>query len=171
MSSNGRETVSSEDAGAVGDHSSGRSAAVKSGDTDEAPAPSASSAPPSESSASSRSAPAKKKRQAPPTLLDFLTPTFPSRGETSSTSPLVAIFIGYSGGGQFIAYVEVEGNGAAIDRLRAIAEANDDEEFSVRVFSQELTAEKVTECMEAADTEALRTLLTAAMPEGPEGEV
>jgi hypothetical protein len=113
-----------------------------------------------------------KKRKAPPTLLDFFTPTFSSAAAavTRTASPLIAVCATHSGGGSHLVYLQLLGNEEAIDHLRAIAEANDDEEFTVKVFRQQLTRQAVEELMGASNAETLRSLLTAALPEGPQGD-
>ena len=105
-----------------------------------------------------------------PTLLDFVTPVFPSTGVTRTFSSVISIFAGDSAGRMGLFYVELSGNEEAIDRLRAIAEANKDDDFVVKVFTKPLSRHTVRELMGAEDVEALRSLLTAALPEGPEGD-
>ena len=106
-----------------------------------------------------------------PTLLDFLTPQFPAPSQVSTKgSPYTPVFAGHSGGGMGLIYLRHTGNEAAISRLRAIALANNDCEFTVRVFDSTLERARVEELMAVEGVEELRTLLTAAMPEGPAGD-
>ena len=111
------------------------------------------------------------------TLLNFVKATYPpqvSKLQSSSSSPSaeVAIFACYDGGSPDLTYVQLDGNGEALARLRAIAEACEDKSFTVKVWAdaEALTHETVQQLMAISDAEQLRQTLAEALPEGPEGD-
>ena len=108
-----------------------------------------------------------QKREPELTLLDFLKPMFPSTNVPRALFPVIPIFVAHSAGRMGLFYLELSGNEEAIDRLRAIAEANQDDEITIKVFTQRWSQHTVEELMSANDVETLRSLLAAALPEGP----
>ena len=107
-----------------------------------------------------------------PSLSDYVTATYPS----SDIGPwshrpcrFVAVFACYDGGAPFLTFLQADGNEAALERLHAIAEENNDEDFLVRVFiDHALTRDTVHRLMQAkGEVKGLRALLTQALPDGP----
>ena len=109
-------------------------------------------------------------REPDPTLLDFLTPMFSSTDAARALFPVVSIFVSDSAGGMGLFYLELSGNEEAIDRLRLIAEANQDDEQTVKAFTQHLSQRTVEELTATNDVETPLSLLAAALPEGPDDD-
>ena len=105
-------------------------------------------------------------------MLDFVQPEYPplSASSSSSRSPVVAVFACYDGGAPLLTYLQLEGNSQAVQRLRAIAATCEDEDMSLRLWPEALEHDRAQELMQLQDPERLREALTAALPDGPDGD-
>jgi hypothetical protein len=110
-------------------------------------------------------------------------PVFPSRAvsaaassssssSSSLSSGVVVLFSCFDGGAPSLYYLQLRGNEEAIYGLRAIAATHGQTEFVVKLFSPAIT-QQTADALIATDPEdddALRAALTAAFPDGPEGD-
>ena len=101
---------------------------------------------------------------------DFIIGSFP----TTPPSPVtlyVAVFALYDGGAPMLTFLQLDDNEAALDSLDAIAAANNDPDFTGRVFiDHPLSPEQVDALSSAASPDDLRALLSDALPDGPNGD-